>query len=235
MQMFKNKKLGFFCFSPPVMIATFAIEIALLVLILFQRKINHTTKLICASLFFLALFQLCEYFVCGGMGVGALQWSRLGFIAITTLPPLGLHIIHSIANKKSGLIVWSGYALMGLWILAFGFSETIFSGHKCVSNYVIFQLHDLVGYAYSAYYYGLLLLGIALALKFGEKVKQKNQKEALYGMIIGYLVFLLPTAIANTISPETMAGIPSIMCGFAVLFALILFFYIIPRVTKPKN
>jgi len=73
------------------------------------------------------------------------------------------------------------------------------------------------------------------ALKFGEKVKQKNQKEALYGMIIGYLVFLLPTAIANTISPETMAGIPSIMCGFAVLFALILFFYIIPRVTKAKN
>ncbi|MCB9821907.1 hypothetical protein H6801_00835 [Candidatus Nomurabacteria bacterium] len=231
----KNKKLGFFCFSPPVMIATFAIEIALLVLILLQRKINHTAKLIIASLFFLALFQLCEYFVCGGMGVGALQWSRLGFIAITTLPPLGLHLIHSIANKKSGYIVWSSYVLMMLWILAFGFSETIFSGHECVSNYVIFQLHDLVGYAYSAYYYGLLLLGIALALKFGEKVKQKNQKEALYGMIIGYLVFLLPTAIANTISPETMAGIPSIMCGFAVIFALILFFYIIPRVTKPKN
>jgi hypothetical protein len=233
--MFKNKKLGFYCFSPPVMIATFAIEIALLVLIVINNKLNESAKLICATLFFLAFFQLSEYFVCGGMGAGALQWSRLGFIAITTLPPLGLHLIHSIANKKSGLIVWSGYAFMSLWIMAFGFSETIFSGHECVSNYVIFQLHDLVGYAYSAYYYGLLLLGIGLALKFGEKVKQKNQKEALYGMIIGYLVFLLPTAIANTINPETMAGIPSIMCGFAVLFALILFFYIIPRVTKPKN
>jgi len=167
--MLKNKTTGFFCFSPPVMIATFAIEIALLILLIINHKLNKSAKLICMTLFFLALFQLCEYFVCGGMGVGALQWSRLGFVAITTLPPLGLHLIHSIANKKSGLIVWSGYVLMVMWILAFGFSETIFSGHECVSNYVIFQLQDLVGYAYSAYYYGLLLLGIALALKFGEK------------------------------------------------------------------
>jgi len=80
-----------------------------------------------------------------------------------------------------------------------------------------------------------LLIGIALALNFGEHAKIKKQREALYGMIVGYLVFLLPTAIANTIDPATMAGIPSIMCGFAVLFALILFFYILPRTTKPKK
>lgn len=233
--MINNKKLGFFCFSPPVMLATFAIEITLLVFVIVQRKLNRTAQLIVATLFFLALFQLCEYFVCGGLGVSAMRWSRLGFVAITTLPPLGLHLIHVIAGKKVGWVVWAGYALMAFWIAVFGLGESAFVAHECVSNYVIFQLHHYIGYAYSAYYYGLLLIGIALALNFGEHAKIKKQREALYGMIVGYLVFLLPTAIANTIDPATMAGIPSIMCGFAVLFALILFFYILPRTTKPKK
>ena len=174
--MFKNKKSGFYCFSPPVMIATFAIEIALLVLTILHHKLNRSAKLICTTLFFLALFQLCEYFVCGGLGVGATEWSRLGFVAISTLPPLGLHLVHSIAGKKSNWIVWSGYGLMAFWIAVFGFGESAFSGHQCVSNYVIFQLHHLIGYAYSAYYYGLLLIGILLALWYGDQTKNKRQQ-----------------------------------------------------------
>ena len=183
-------------------------EIILLTALLFTRKKTKVTKLIAATLFFLAVFQLREYFVCGAFGVDAVVWSRFGFIAITTLPPLGIHLIHAIANKKAGWIVWTCYVLMTMWIVLFGFSENAFSGNQCVSNYVIFRLHDYIGYAYSAYYYGILLLGIWLAMRFGEKAKKKHEKEALYAMIVGYLVFLLPTAIANTISPATMAGIP---------------------------
>jgi hypothetical protein len=232
--MAKNKKPMLTCFSPPVMLATFAIEIILLIAVLVTKKLNRTTRLVCAALFALAFFQLCEYFVCGGLGVNSALWSRMGFIAITTLPPLGLHIMFSIAGKKSKFVVPAGYTLMALWILIFGFTENAFTNHQCVSNYVIFNLHQYVGYAYSAYYYGLLLLGILLAMRFGEQAKKPAQKEALYGMIVGYLVFLVPTAVVNTINPQTMAGIPSIMCGFAVIFALILFFYVLPRTTTKK-
>lgn len=232
--MFKKQR-GFFCFSPPVMLATFIIEIILLIAVLVTRKMNKVTKLICATLFFLAFFQLCEYFVCGGLGVGANMWSRLGFISITTLPPLGLHLMYAIAGKKSKWIVPAGYTLMAIWIIAFGFTEHAFSSHQCVSNYVIFNLHNYVGYVYSAYYYGLLLAGIWLAMRFGERTKKLQQKEALYGMIIGYLVFLIPTAVVNTINPETMAGIPSIMCGFAVIFAIILYGHILPRTAVLKK
>lgn len=230
----KNKKPMLLCFSPPVMIATFVIEIVLLIAVLATKQLNKTARLICVALFALAFFQLCEYFVCGGLGVNAALWSRLGFIAITTLPPLGLHLMFSIAGKKSKFIVPIGYTLMALWILIFGFTENAFTNHQCVSNYVIFNLHQYVGYFYSAYYYGLLLLGILLAMRFGENAKKHTQKEALYGMIVGYLVFLVPTAVVNTINPQTMAGIPSIMCGFAVIFALILFFYVLPRTTAKK-
>jgi len=216
------------------MIVTFLIEMALFLAIFFTKKLNTTTKLICVSLLALAFFQLAEYFVCGGFGVNAMLWSRLGFIAITTLPPLGLHIMYSIVSKKSSLLVPISYAVMFAWIVLFGFTDHAFSSHACVSNYVIFNLKDGIGYAYSAYYYGILLLGILKAMKLGDMAKNAKHKKALYGMIIGYLVFLIPTAIANTINPETMAGIPSIMCGFAVLFALILYFYIVPLVSKNK-
>lgn len=232
--MLKNKKPMLMCFSPPVMLATFAVEIVLLIITLATKKLNKTTKLICVTFFALAFFQLCEYFVCGGLGVNSVLWSRMGFVAITTLPPLGIHIMFTIAGKKSKFIVPAGYLVMAGGIAVFGFSENAFTNHQCVSNYVIFNLHHHIGYAYSLYYYGLLLLGILLAMRFGEESKKKVQKEALYAMILGYAVFLVPTAVANTISPTTMAGIPSIMCGFAVLFALILFGFVLPRTTTKK-
>jgi hypothetical protein len=232
--MLKNKQTTLFCFSPPVMIATFLIEVILMIAAIATRKLNKVGKLIAASLFSLAFFQLCEYFVCGGLGVDAVLWSRLGFIAITTLPPLGLHIIHEIAGKKSRWMVQTSYVATAGFIFLFGFSENAFTNHQCVSNYVIFHLDALVSYVYSAYYYGILLLGIYVAMNFARKTKKKGHKEALYGMIVGYLTFLLPTAIANTIKPETMAGIPSIMCGFAILFALILFSYVLPRTSKRR-
>lgn len=233
--MFKNKKMGFYCFSPPVMIATFLIEIILLIATLIKRTMNKTVALICITLFSLAMFQLCEFFVCGGFGASPIFWSRLGFIFITTLPPLGLHLVSKLAGKKTGWIVWFGYGLMLTWILFFGFSENAFTNHQCVSNYVIFSLHHIIGYLYSAYYYILLLIGILTAFSYGEKTKIKHKKESLFAMIVGYLVFLVPTATANTMNPATLAGIPSIMCGFAILFALILFFYIIPRNSKPRT
>lgn len=110
------------------------------------------------------------------------------------------------------------------------FSPTAFVGYECTGNYVIFQIGMNAARAYGVYYYGWLLTAMLIGwraitnAKFDSKVKQQ-----IGGLIIGYLVFLIPTGIANTVKPETRAGIPSIMCGFAILFALILVLYIAPR------
>lgn len=232
--MLRDKKLALFCFSPPVMVATFLIEIILLLALVIRYKMNRITRLIALSLFALAFFQLAEYFVCGGLGVDAQAWSRLGFVAITSLPPLGLHIIYSIKKTPRMWPVWASYALMAAWIGVFTFSQTAFRSHECAGNYVIFDLQLYLSYLYSAYYYGILLLGIVASLHFAQQASGR-QKQALLGMIAGYLVFLLPTAVVNTINPETIAGIPSIMCGFAVLFALILYGYVIPRTSKSNK
>jgi hypothetical protein len=47
-------------------------------------------------------------------------------------------------------------------------------------------------------------------------------------MMVGYLVFLIPTSVVGIAFPDSQRGIPSIMCGFAVLFAAIFALYILP-------
>jgi hypothetical protein len=46
---------------------------------------------------------------------------------------------------------------------------------------------------------------------------------------------LLPTAISVTLAPAAVREIPSIMCGFALIFALILAGGIIPKAGKVRQ
>lgn len=217
------------------MVATFVVEIGLLIATYLRYRLSTVTKLAMAMLFFLAVFQLGEFFVCGGLGVDAATWSRVGYVAISALPPLGLHLIYTIARQRSRWLVSAGYVFGLFWIGLFAFSEAAFTGHQCAGNYVIFQLKAGIGGWYFVYYYALLFAGLAVAAHAASNTKVKKVRQALYGMIVGYLVFLLPTTIVNTIDPSTLDGIPSIMCGFAVFYALILFGYVLPRTARQKR
>jgi hypothetical protein len=237
-----NSKKGvvFNCFSPPVMVATLTVEFFLAAYTVWRYKMTPLTRLIAGTLVALATFQLAEYFVCTGYGLHAMQWSRLGFVAITTLPPLGLHILHNIAGKPEKKLVAAAYGSMAAFIIFFMSYPTAFIGHQCTGNYVIFQIGYKMGGLYGAYYYGWLFTALFLGLRWGDQLKTGGKKalrkiEAIRGLQIGYLVFLVPTALANTVKPETRRGIPSVMCGFAVLFALILTLYVLPRMVEAKQ
>ncbi len=225
-----------YCFSPPVMVATFIIETVLAIYAVYRFQLNEVGKLIVATLLMLGLFQLAEYFVCGGAGFSANQWSRIGYVAISTLPPLGLHMMYAINGSPKNRLIMLAYGSMAAFIAYFLLSPTAFSGHQCTGNYVIFQLGQVPSYLYGLYYYGWLLIALAVGYRFIMKSNgspvTKNSTKAL---MVGYGVFLVPTAIAYAINPETRAGIPSIMCGFAVLFAIILAGYILPNSVPKKS
>ncbi len=182
----------------------------------------------------LATFQLAEYFVCTGIGSMAVPWSRVGFVAITALPPLGLHIMHVLAGKPKRRLVYSAYGLMAVFMTFFLAGSGVFTGHQCTGNYVIFQFSDNVTGAYSLYYFGWLLTGISLGFRWAGELKAKGktairQLQIVQAMILGYLVFLVPSALAMAVKPEVRRGIPSVLCGFAVMLALIIVVYILPR------
>lgn len=222
------------------MVATLIIETVLAMYMVWRYKLNVLGRLIVTALLALGTFQLAEYFVCTGYGVSAGQWSRLGFAAITTLPPLGLHIMHQLAGKPNRRLVYASYISMAGFITFFLTYHAAFIGHQCTGNYVIFQIGYKMGGAYGLYYYGWLLVAIGLGMHWANQLKAQGAEslkklQAVRGMIVGYLVFLVPTALSNTVKPETRAGIPSIMCGFAVIFAIILALYVAPRLLQQKE
>ncbi len=222
-----------FCFSPPVMIATFAIEALLLVYTLVRYRTSQTGRIIASLLVCLAIFQFAEYQVCG-VNASVANWSRVGYVAIALLPALGLHLVTEIAGRKSRAIVGAGYASSIMFAGAFAFDTAAFVGHACAGNYAIFQLSDPYGDLFFAYYYALLIAGIVMSLRYSRTAKPDIRK-ALTFQVIGYLSFILPTGMVNALNPQTFAGIPSIMCGFAVIYALVLVFGIAPLVLFKRN
>lgn len=233
----KKRGTTLFCFSPPVMIATLIVESTLLIYTLVRYKMDILVRLVALTLLTLAIFQLSEYHVCTGFGLRAVDWSRLGYAAITMLPPLGLHMLHVIAKKPRRRLVTTAYVSMFLFIWYFLAYSVAFTGYQCTGNYVIFQIGIMPSLVYGAYYYGWLFMAIGLAAHWANQLHEHGSKsvhrlKAVKGMIVGYAVFLVPTAIVYTVNPAYRRGIPSIMCGFAVLFALILSLYILPNAKR---
>ena len=225
-----KNKIG--CFSPPVMIATFIIEICLALFTLFRYKRSLLTGLSIALFVFLALFQLAEYFVCGGAGQSATTWSRIGYASITMLPPLGVHIAYVIGGEKKRPQVWALYMLAAAFIAYFIFANNAFVSSYCTGNYVIFQMQHWAVTAYTWYYYGLLALTVAISLILANRRPEK--RKILHWFVIGYAAFILPVVAVNIVNPDTISGIPSIMCGFAVLLAVIFATKVLPVAAKKR-
>ncbi|HSX28417.1 MAG TPA: hypothetical protein VLF60_03125 [Candidatus Saccharimonadales bacterium] len=224
----------FFCFSPPVMLATFAVEIGMALYVLWRYKLSALTRLVMLTLIFLAVFQMAEYMVCGGFGMSAKTWSRIGYVAITLLPALGMHIVHIIAGRKSRVMVGLVYAAALVCVIYFAFASSAINGQECLGNYVIFQLARWASWLYVGYYYGLVAAGVGLCIRWSQTIRRQATRHALRLFAVGYLTFVVPTIAANLFSPSTLRGVPSIMCGFAVIFAIILTFGVLPLVDSSK-
>lgn len=235
----RSKKTNniFYCFSPPVMIATFFIEMALVMYTLFLRKLNKSTKIGVVLIMCLAIFQLAEYGVCEAYGTASLM-SKLGFIAITMLPPLGLHLVTTIAKRRYKFIILGAYLLGFSWIMMFVFGN-IMSGSVCEGNYVIFNIAEPYEGIYYLYYNTLLLLAMGLGLSFAQKKRKptKNIRLALHSLVIGYLAFIVPSIVFTLVNDYkgNDSPLPSVMCGFAITLALILATRTIPLTSERKK
>lgn len=231
-KMFKNYTGKFYCFSPPVMLATFLFEFGAALYVIWKYKKEQLTKLVVAMLLALGTFQLAEYMICGGLGLPGSDWARLGYVSITLLPAIGIHIITTLAGKKAPLLVGAAYLSMVAFGAYFAFTPGAINSHECRANYAVFDLHDMTAWLYGAYYYGWLVVGTVLAWFWSRGHKHQS---ALLWMSAGYLMFMLPTATVNLIDPSTIAGIPSIMCGFAVLLAIVLVAKVMPSAGAVKQ
>jgi hypothetical protein len=217
------------------MIATFIIEIALAIYTLWRYKLNRVTRLAVVLLAALATFQLAEFMVCRGIGGDSLIWSRIGYIAITLLPPVGIHLIAVVAQDTRRWLLWPGYLVAIGFVAFFSLIGRSIVGHACLGNYVIFQVAPGFGWLFGLYYYGLLLGTLVLGWYHMRKTSNKRTKRALSGLMAGYAIFIIPATTVNLVNSGTISGMPSIMCGFAVLLALVLAFIVLPTTAKKRK
>src|ERR1035437_5936385 len=103
MTMFKKYQGKLYCFSPPVMLVTMLIEFSLVIYTVWRYKMTTVSRLAVVILASLGTFQLAEYMVCGGLGLSNIGWARVGYVAITLLPALGIHMLVKLADKKKVL------------------------------------------------------------------------------------------------------------------------------------
>lgn len=237
--MFKDYKKHFrssttlFCFSPPVMLATFLIEVIGAVYTFLRYKVNHATRIIIAVLICLGVFQLAEYLICEVPMLPGLTWSRIGYVAITLLPPLGASLAMAIAAKRSLLAQIVLYFAAACFIGYFLFAEGALGVGVCAGNYVIFESINSQ-FLYGVYYYGLLATTVVCCLAWARSLKDEAARSALVWLAVGYLLFMLPTTTVNLMDRSTIGAIPSIMCGFAVLLAIVLIFAVLPKVARKR-
>ena len=210
------------------MIATFIIEIVFAIYLLFRYKLTPVSRVAIVLLVGLAAFQFAEYNVCeGAWELDSLTWARIGYVVITALPPLGIHLITRISGKSNPLLVGSAYVSGAIFAFIFMFVGQGMLGEQCLGNYVIFKIASWAVWPYAVYYYGWLLVGTAYSIWLAQSAK-KNIRVALYALAAGYAALLIPTTTVNLLNPATISGIPSIMCGFAVVLALILALKVVP-------
>lgn len=223
----KEEKRGvkLYCFSPPVMIITFIIEIILAIYAFIKSRKASSDVGIVVALVFLALFQLSEYQICGGLS--PLFWARVGLFCITFLPVIGLYLINKLNNKS--VLLKIGFFIAIAFAFFFVLVPHTVTDAVCGGNYIIFDIKSSINSLYGYYYFGFLLIGIYEAIKGIKDDENKVKiKKALKWFIIGYLSFILPLTFVYIVIPITRAGVASIMCGFAVIFAIILTFKIAP-------
>lgn len=214
------------------MLATFLFEFGAAFYTIWRYKMTTVTRLAVMILLALGTFQLAEYMVCGGLGWTHVEWARLGYGAITLLPPLGIHLLVALSGKKKPLLIGLAYLTGAAFLVFYMFVQSAIGAQECYPNYAVFHTSSDLAWLYGVYYYGWLIIGTLLALRWADEIPKR--RKALMGMAFGYLVFILPTTFFNLIDPSTLKGIPSIMCGFAVLFAISLVAMVLPNSSRKR-
>jgi hypothetical protein len=209
------------------MIATLVIELVLAVLVFVRYRTTRFGRVSALILLLLATFQFAEYRICTPTDGAALLWSRIGFVAITLLPIAGLYLVSLVSRRPHFIKV--GYVTCAAFILYFILVPKSISGAICGGNYVIFNLSNDLYRLYGFYYLGFLLLGMWESIEKISSLKHRTpSKRLLQWLIIGYMSFMAPMGAVYMLFPSTRNGVASIMCGFALVLALILAFKVVP-------
>jgi len=216
-----------YCFTPLVSLGTFIAEVIFAIYTLIKYRKTEFGVVSFFALLALASFQLPEYLLC--IDTPSLYTKiliQIGFIGTIFLPPLGLHLVNILNNKKYTKFVYFGYILAVIVSLMIALSNGNNFMHACTGHYVRFKLGTLVT---TSYFFTYLILIISSILILLSHIFKNENRKLNSLMLASFMVFLIPTYTLYFLSFIPNNGIPSVLCGFAILAALILVAKILPK------
>jgi hypothetical protein len=122
-----------------------------------------------------------------------------------------------------------GYILAGILALIFIFNSHSITQSFCGGNYVIFSGPTALYQFFGAYYFAFLIFAIWESLEMMRKNENQFVRKVLQWFVIGYFSFMAPMGIVYAFYAPARSAVASIMCGFAVLLAIIVAFRIVPE------
>ncbi len=193
-----------------------SIELLLLINLLIFAEKNPVNRKAILLLFFLFIYQLFEFLICyAGLTFSFMVY--LSFVAITFLPPLGLHIVLEYFFTKHKLY----YLLYLPAILILTYYLTMlhqFEVMKCTVIYVVFNYP--LGFLYGVLYYSpVLMVMIFLFIEYreGKNIEKKAQSKLL---LYGYISTFIPMSAAVFFYPDATLFIESVLCKLALILAV---------------
>ena len=212
------------------MLATFAIEIIFALYILWRYKFTAITRLIVSLLVLLAVFQAPSSCYAEVWRLKVAPGQRLAMEQLRFYPPLGIHLAYLLANKsqESCSIRLHSSVLFFAYCICY---PNNFWPHM-LPNYVTFNTAN--GSNDTLYN---LLLWLAIRwhiLTYMWAPTLHKHRKALYALMTGIWP-AIPTTTVTILWNKAIAGIPSIMCGFAVILAGLLTLKVAPENIKLKT
>ncbi|MHA1401203.1 MAG: hypothetical protein ACTSQE_12710 [Candidatus Heimdallarchaeaceae archaeon] len=211
-----------------VSLIIFTIELCILITVVILNRDHPHFWTVISILLLLQLYQLSEFLIC--IGINPQVFGRIGYVIITFLPPTGYFLAVKLTNWRYK-DYYLGFAIATAFSLIYLIDTSSVVLLDCNPLYATY--YSKFPLAYGFFYYGYLFLGVALlfySLTLNN-IERTNSKLSLL-LLIGYLSFIVPMHLMTLIDPAYLSVVPSIMCKYALLLAVILGIF---SFVKPKK
>ena len=211
-------------YSPILAIVAAAFEIIVVGWALWgpgERGVVRTTG---AILMLLAAYQLAEVAICSNVAAAGFL-PRLAFVIVTWLPALGLLLIAQLRQPRSRIFGGSAYAMLAaaagvvVWIVV---DRSFASASVCNAVYARYT-HAMPRFLVYSSFYWLGLAGMIGFSGYGAMTcRDLRRRQQLTQVFIGTTGFVGLSMLTSWFVPTARGALPSIMCHFALLFAVCL-------------
>jgi len=224
-------------YSPLLAIITGVLEFAVAIWVFSGLGRGRKRILAPTGLIFLLLagYQFAEVAVCAGPEVKI--FSQLAYFDITWLPPIGLWLLSQINRPKmrwlrlAAFIDIAAAAGLSIWILT---SPHIITRSVCYTVISRFYLSFHFDFIYGVFYQSSLTLLIFASAAGMASTDDPVLRKHWANFQVGILAFVLPALYVRILTDEPFGILPSVMCHFALLLAISLFFIVLRERRTPQ-